>query len=186
MWLESEVLDMTAQKMIFYGLLIFALIALIFFIGYRRNTMRSKESIINFSQLTEHENFEDITLTIYYLNPFALTYAPLSVEGLMNGGYEHRIVIGSSDLMLYIDLFIQIGDIELISVEQESPVNARLYYKFENNLKNETFSVAMWGRNDSMFVNGLEVEEESIFYDVIMPFLPEHIAQELQAWIDRN
>lgn len=39
------------------------------------------------------------------------------------------------------------------------------------------FDVAMWGCDGGILVNGVEVKDNSVFYDVIMPFLPEDAAE---------
>jgi len=146
--------------------------------------MRTEGSIINFSQLIEHESWDGLSLTIFYMSLYSLTPHPLSSENLASRRYEDRIIIGDVTLMEYADLLKEIDSASLTPVEEESRMDARIYYVFENKY-GETFEVAMWGRNDSMFVNGNQVEEESIFYDVIMPFLPENIAEELQAFVMR-
>ena len=148
--------------------------------------MRSEEAIINFSQVIEHEGLNDFSLTIYYLELTILTQMPVTEFDLIDGLHDYKITIPGYRLQDYADIFRQIDNAPFIPVEEESHMDARVLYVFENPDGKEVLRVSMWGRNRSMFVNGNQVEEESIFYDVIMPFLPEHIAQELQAWIDRN
>lgn len=148
--------------------------------------MNSKVSTGNFSKLIESDELDDLNLTIYYLSPYTLTVRALSGEDLENGSYEHRIVVDGDRLKEHIDLLKQLGDTELIPVEQESAMDARIYYIFKNEKSNEIFSVVSGGKNDSMFVNGDEVQGDKIFYEVILPFLPESAAEEVQAIINRR
>jgi hypothetical protein len=72
---------------------------------------------------------------------------------------------------------------ELKPVKQKSLINARFYYLFETDKHDTVLEVAMWGDNKSIFVNGLEVRKNDIFYDVIIPFLPESVLNEFEAYI---
>ena len=59
-----------------------------------------------------------------------------------------------------------------------------MYYVLESKKNGKLLEVAMWGENDdTIFVNGTEVKENDIFYDVIIPFLPEEEAKELKDYI---
>jgi len=168
-------------------LLIFTMVTLFasaFFIINRRNNMNSKK----FFQLIEQERLDGLSLTIYYLRSGILTYSPLSVAGLVNGNFTDSIVINDKSLEEHIDVLKQLNDVKLIPVEQESSINTRIYYVFKNEKGNEIFSVAMWrwDNEGSMFVNGNEVKEDKIFYEVISPFLPEDEVQRLYQFINNN
>ena len=76
-------------------------------------------------------------------------------------------------------------NVELIPVEKKSYIDARIYYVFELNGTNKLFDVILWGGiNDykSLFVNGIEIEENSIFFDVMLPFLSEEETTELNNY----
>ena len=168
---------MKLRKTIILIFIILTLFVSVFFIIDRRNNMNSKK----FFQLIEQERLDGLSLTIYYLSPLALTYKALSVDDLVNGVLANHIVINDKRLGEHIDLLKQLNDVKLIPVEQESPINARLYYIFKNEKGREIFSVAMWGYNNgSVFVNGNEVEGERIFHEVLFPFLPGNIIQDIQ------
>ena len=145
------------------------------------------ERLINFSEVIESGNVDDLSLTIYYLSFLTFTTpALLSIDELVGGWYDHRIVVDGNSLEEHIDLLEQIDDAALIPVAEESRIRAVLYYVFENNQTGETFSVALYGRNESMFVNGIEVEANNIFYDVIIPFLPERAIEDLETIMNRE
>jgi len=165
--------------------------------------MDSTKTFNQFLELIEQERLNDVTLTIYYKNPFAFTRQPLSFDDLVygitavnepsrekndiNGLYEHKIVVDSNRLEEHIDLLNQMSSTTLIPVEKESYLNTRIYYVFETEKNGKVFDVAMWGGDDeySIFVNGVEVKVNDIFYDVIMPFLPKEVAGELERFIGR-
>ena len=136
------------------------------------------------SRQIKRSDFDNIRLTIYYMSPFLLTLVPISTDSLSTGGFADKIVVDGEILEKHIDLINQMIDADLIPIKPQTYVNARIYYKFETHGGKNLFDVAMWGFDDNLFVNGVEVEENDIFYDVIMPFLPDTIKNELKAYIE--
>ena len=58
---------------------------------------------------------------------------------------------------------------------------------FEIKKESKVFDVAMWGGSDGhVFVNGVEVKGDSIFYEIIVPFLPEDAFKELEGFLGRK
>ena len=149
-----------------------------------RNVMYLTKKPITFSELStliNSGNTNDVSLTIYYLSPFILTRAPLSVNDLINHNDIKKIVVDGNHL----DLLVRINNTSLIPVEQNTYLNARLYYVFETENKCKVFDVGLWGGdNNSIFVNGIEIEENDIFYDLIMPFLPKSAVDEIKAYMN--
>jgi hypothetical protein len=144
------------------------------------------------------ENFEGVNLTIYYMSPCITTRAPLSVDDLIygttamnekkkrdeiNGQYEYKIIVNGHKMEEYIDTLEQLRNTALLPIDNKTKISTRIYYVFEIKKEHKIFDVAMWGSTaNSMFVNGIAVEGNNIFYDVIMPFLPEEAARELEKY----
>jgi hypothetical protein len=171
---------MNFNRIINYGVivLLIGVFAFLFF--------RERNNTINFTELIEREHLEDINLTIYYMNPLTFIFWPpdLSVEELMSEHYEYRIVIAGTDLQKYANLLKQLDSVTLITVESEHPVDARVYYRFENKRSGERFSVVISTFCDYILVNGSKVEEHPIFYEVLKPFVPEHEIRTLEMLIE--
>jgi len=106
---------------------------------------------------------------------------PPRIKNDKNGAYDHKIIIDGSSLEEHCDLFKQICSDILIPVEQKSRIDARFYYVFKTEKNRKIFDVAMWGHDGSIYVNGLEVQENDIFYKIVMPFLPDYMAVNLEA-----
>ena len=141
---------------------------------------------LNLSERIERENSSDLCLTIYYSNPLALKFFPITnVEDLKESS-DKKIVVNGSDLEEHIDLFRQIGIDDLKPVViKSSYLDLREYYVLESRKNGKLLDVAMWGAgNNSMIVNGVEVKENKIFGDVIMPFLSEEEAKDLERVIN--
>lgn len=147
-----------------------------------------KKTSLDISELIENESINDISLTIYHLSLQSLMFFPVvSVEDLINRSSDEKIVINGSDLEEHIDLFKQIDNDILIPVKKKSSdLDLRVYYVLENKENGKLFDVAMWGDENSIFVNEIEVEGNNVFYDVIIPFLPEDEAKELEDFILEN
>jgi len=178
---------MKHQKTIILGFLIFTLLVLAIFVGYGWNDTPSKKAALNnISKLTETEDFDDISLTIYYLDPLILTSFPLSVDDLINFNSVNKIVVDGSDVEEHIDLFKQISKDDLIPVKKTSRVDARFYYVFESEKEGKLFDVAMSGANNSVFINGIEFEENDIFFTIIIPFLTEDAKKDLLISVENN
>ncbi len=179
---------MNAKKHIILGIIILVLLAVSILSGCIIINLTFKKPNLDFSKLIKNENIDNLSLTIYYMDPYAFTEFPLDVDDLIKlckeEGIGQRIIIRGSDLEDNIGLFMQIDNHELTSVKKRSFLNARLYYIFESRENGKLFDVAMWGGNDddnSIFINGVEVKENTVFYDIIMPFLPEDIAKKIEA-----
>ena len=145
----------------------------------------------------EYENFSDISLTIYYRDFFSLS-RPATLEQLIggwydntgqqiNGWYDHRVVVTGQDLLEHRDLINQLFVTELAPTETKSIVDARLYYVFEHKTYGELFSFLGFElETGNVFVNGVEVEHNNIFFEVILPFLSEDIAEQVGRFIKKE
>lgn len=176
---------MKVNKFLFLKFLILILLALTILTGCGEKDMRSENVLNNLSKIIEEKDFNGLSLTIYYISPYILTRAPLSVDGLINFDDVTKIVVSGSELEKHIDLLKQLSKDDLIPVKNKSRVNARLYYVFETINEGKILNVAMWSGNGGVFINGLEVEWNDIFYDIIMPFLPKEAADEYGKYIGK-
>ena len=183
------------------GFCILVLITIAILTGFGGSDMRYQTALGDFPKLIELEKFDNLSLTIYYMNPFILTRAPLSVNDLVygitavnesprekndaNGLYEQKIVINGSQLKEHVDLLSRIGSVNLMPIEEKSYLNARIYYVFETEEDGKLLDVVLWGGYDdnSIYVNGIEVEGNNIFYDIIIPFLPEVSVKDLSNYL---
>lgn len=161
----------------------FLLLSVTILTGCGGNDMRPEKALKNFSKQIEQGNLNDIHLTVYYLSPFILTRTPLSIDDLVNHNAVQKFVVDGSTLKEHTDLLSQISNDVVIPVEQKSHINTRLYFVFETTKDKKIFDVSMWGDDNSIFINGLEVKENKLFYDVVSPFLPEDAVKELNNYI---
>jgi hypothetical protein len=124
----------------------------------------------------------DFTLSVYYIDPRILTRAALSVDRLINYSIVTNIVINSDELKEHIDLLKRLNSAELIPVEEESYIDARLYYVFESEKDGKILDVALCTSRGHMFVNGMEVAMNPVFVELVLPFLPEEAQSYVTAF----
>lgn len=150
--------------------------------------MSLKETSPKFFELIESGNLSDISLTIYYMDPFTLTRLPVKIDDLISGKYDSKkIVIDGNRLKEHIDLINRLNHTALKKVIKKSYVNARLYYVFETDKNGNMFDICMGtGNGNSIFVNGIEVKYNDIFFDIIIPFLPEDDIQDFEKWLGQE
>ena len=170
---------MIRNKSIIPGLLV--LLSVTILTGCGCTDMRTEKSLTCLSQI-EQDNIRDISLTIYYMDPNLFTLYPFDVDDLIIN-HEYKVVIDGTHLKGHIDLLKQMGNADLIPVEPDDYMNVRIYYLFENKKGENIFDVAMWGLANTMYVNGLQVKVNDIFYDVLMLFLPDDLVERVNKHI---
>lgn len=142
--------------------------------------LNSKIMCINLNSLLTHENPNDMTLSIYYMNPYILTDIPMNINSLKEV-CTHKIIIDGSSFKDHLTS-LKTDYIYLNKTIINSYLNCRVYYVFESKTKGKLLDVAMWTSGGNMLVNGQEVKSSDIFYNIIMPFLPEEAARDLQKY----
>lgn len=131
------------------------------------------------------ENLQDVTLEIYFMSPYTLTYAPVTAADLMRSCHLH-ITVDTEAVKEHKDLICQMLDTPLTSIDNDDEyLNARICCVLCDKNGEAVFEVAMWGVH-AIFVNGVPYVEDPIFYDVIMEFLPEGAATELQIYLEKG
>lgn len=161
--------------------------------------MTPEEGLSYFVQQRRDGTLGNYRLRIYYASPGVMrswSRPVRSVNDLIRRGHEHSVTVNGEGLMVPsvwdADLLHRIETAELIRVENESNVRARIYYVFETNRGRRIFDVVMFGDNWgigvnwTVFVNGVELEWDDIFYDIIRPHLPLHAAYDMDRIIEEH
>jgi len=172
-------------------LIIFALLFMIILSGCGGSNVETKRIFTDFSRLIEDRDYENLRLTIYFRNP--LLFPPRSsvnVERLIElyPGSTRKFIVEGNALVEHSYLLHQLSNVDMILPECETlPRDVRIYYFIENMITGKMFEVVIQGcRTDPMFVNGVEIEWNEIFYDVIIPFLPEDAVESVEVFLGRR
>jgi len=199
---------MNLKKIIYFFILPLLAIIIAISVVVGINIMNSKKTPISFSEYIKQGEYGGLRLTIYYMRPTTSTPAPVSIDELLYGNnppkkkneiygwYDYKIILegGSNDHENF-EILKQLADLDIIPVENVSYTNARIYYVFENEKGQKIYDVAMWGyltnsNNsayvNSVYVNGIAVEWNDTFCEVIMPFLPGKDARILERYVTEH
>ena len=137
------------------------------------NSSPLQEAMNDYSKIVEGDLPDDIRLTIYYLDPNILTRIPLSKDDLVTFPGVGIITVNSEELASCWELLKELNPSILHPVQEESYINARLYYVFEVGDSDKILEVVINNIHGNAFVNGIEVEDNPIFYELIVPYLTE-------------
>lgn len=125
---------------------------------------------------------KDLTLTIYYIDFRTLTYKPINAEELTEFHNVQKIIVEYDDLIHHTDLLKRMDPSILQPVTEQSYMNARLYYVVESKEYGELLEVIISQVYGNVFVNGVEVADNSVFYEYIEPYLSEEAYSALGIW----
>jgi len=171
-------------------LLAFVLSVSLMFGGCGKEEVAFEPEPSEFFKMIRDGEIEDISLTIYYMHPTALSLIPIDIESIIatcgaeeftKYGHGGIVVVEGTELAKYSDLLTVLSTEKLIPLEQDYYMNARIYYVFKDKSERTVLEVVMWGyvrgrTVTAIFVNGLYVENKDIYYDVVTPFLPKEFA----------
>ena len=120
---------------------------------------------------------EDVTLEIYLTNLHTLYNIPLSVERLIETA-EWSTVVKGEELAKHSELLEKLDAAALQPSETSHYINARVYYIFKNGKGEKLLDVVITPMRLSRIegyvqVNGIAVEWDPVFYQLIEPFLTE-------------
>lgn len=163
--------------------------------------------IKKFEDIISSGNLEGLTLTIYHTSPYDKREIHWNLEQLIYYVEKYksssskpdvfRDEIGHRILRDYMDVLGQLTTDKIELAEEPAGIkgvmDARIYYVFKLN-DVPILEVLMWSCSErsfpvwegkwlNIYVNGVEVEGNKAFYDVIMPFLPKKCAEDLENYI---
>jgi hypothetical protein len=141
------------------------------------------DSTPKLSEIIEDGDLHNLTLTIYYMSFSASTRLPVSLDRLTSELYDYKVTVSGEQLEEHSDLLNQISKTVLLPAENESFVDARLYYVFEHEEYGEIFSFLIFTGYGTMYINGYEVEHNNIFYYAVIPFLPADAVEAIEMYL---
>jgi len=120
----------------------------------------------------------DMSLMIYNATYRMSTDIPLDEAGLIlmcsnskDPSIADKVVIDSTQLSSKIDQLKNINSLSLQKPLISLGKNLRIYYFIETETDGKVLEVGMYGKDSNMFVNGVEVEYDPAFFDLVEPYL---------------
>lgn len=173
---------MNSKKLLKFSCVCLALCLLLTTIltGCSSPSTHLQKSMKDYTKMLEGDLPEDLRLTIYYMSTAILTRYPYGIDDLVKfaGSHSQTIVVEAEELAAHKELLKKLDASKLQPVQEESYINARLYYVFEVGDSEKLLEVVVTPEfldkiNGYVVVNGIEVEDNEIFYELIIPFLTE-------------
>lgn len=168
-------------------LLLFTCISII---GCTGEDMQSKNIVNDYLSKIENTDIADFSLTIYYIEESILTRAPLSIDDLINYSTVKKVTISGNDLSGFIESLKQTSADDLRVVKKDTYIDARVYYVLEGKDGEKILDVVMFGNyktifgySECIFINGLAVEWNSVFFDILLPILPDDAKNDIKAYL---
>lgn len=134
---------------------------------------QARLAIDEFVALTEDIQGSNISLTIYHLPDGIATRAPIrSTDELIANSSTLTIEIPPEALVLDQTILQTMDAISLQPTKTYPNINIRTYYIFMSDNSQNILEIIINDFHRSVFVNGIEVEYNNVFYELIEPFLP--------------
>ena len=149
------------------------IVTIVLLTGCFSNSAKLRWELYDYEEMMQGDIPKDLRLTIYYMSPKILTRFPLNTDQMVSFRETKSIVVSSEKLALYLPVLKNLKHSVLQPVEEETYLNARLYYVFETGNSNKILEIAISYIHSNVFVNGIEVKDNPIFYEIIDPFLTE-------------
>ena len=155
---------------------IVAILATVLFLMHSEKKLEN--TLDDYQEVMEEGIPDDLKLTIYYVDPQVNTQMPIrTVEELAS--FSSIIEVGAEELAAHRELFASLNAAHLKPVDgKENTENSiigflRLVYVLERGNGDVLLEVMATNLvyDDTVLVNGFEVENNPIFYELIDPFL---------------
>ena len=166
---------------IVFACFICVVILLALLTDFDRNDRQLQAEFDEFSKILQQDTEEELSLTIYYIDPSILTRFPLKIEDLVQCSDVQKIYVNSEQLTACWDVLKQLNAENITRVKEPSYLDARMCYIFETERNGKVLEVAFGGNNQSVFINGIEVYNNHIFRDILELYVTESTMEQLEC-----
>lgn len=133
---------------------------------------RKRELLIELNSLADIKDFDDITVSIHWINPRITLRAPLSREAIVTRG-DNEIQLKGNELEGKLDWFNKIKSKDIVVIDEEMWVNARFYVVINSNEDGNLLDLVMFGGWDYFIINDVVIERNDAIVDALIPLLDE-------------
>ena len=136
-------------------------------------------AVWEYSQIQNGEIPNDLRLVIYYMSPLICARYPIDTERIKNTVDTKQIIVDARGIAEHKEQLICLATTELIPKQSKTYLDARVYYVLETDRSGKIFEVAMNSIYGDTFVNGVAVENNSIYSEFIELFLTQDAYEEM-------
>lgn len=142
--------------------------------------------LTDYAAVLESNGLDGLRLSVYYIDPSILTRFPLTEERLLSFESVQRFDVDNAQLLQNIELLKTINAEEMTPVSNTSVLDARLCCIFESDRAGQVLRLTLGGKDNSIFVNGVEVESFELLRDLLMAFASEETMRVLVHYFDKE
>jgi len=131
--------------------------------------------------LAEIEDFEDMTVSIYWLESYVLNRYPWSKNDLIERA-DNVIILQGDEIKGKLEWFKDISEKDIELLEEDQKPDARFYVLIESAEKGKLFELLMFGDSFSYFVNGHLIQWNDKIINALIPLLDEKAFSDLELY----
>lgn len=151
---------------------IIKLLAVIVVVTFMNPSLRLHNAIKSFINTFGAEVPEGASLTIYYMEPWFLTRAPVDTDQIKEYSNTKVIAVPYDELVAHQTVFSKLAAASFTIIKDDYYTDARLYYVFASDNGRKMLGVTVnAGGDDTAEINGIPVKFHPILLEIIEPFL---------------
>lgn len=131
--------------------------------------------------LAEIEDFEDMTVSIYWLESYVLNRYPWSKNDLIERA-DNVIILQGDEIKGKLEWFKDISEKDIELLEEDQKPDTRFYVLIESVEKGKLFELLMFGDSFSYFVNGHRIQWNDKIINALIPLLDEKAFSDLELY----
>lgn len=157
-----------------YSKILIILLAFVFLLQGCSNPQPSQDTddlshlLDDYLKAMENGVPSDMSLTLYNITPHIAYNMPVRKADIIK---TRKTVLDSTELLSRIDYLKKIDNSILQEPEITFYEDLRIYYYIETEADGIVLEVGMYGTDGTIFVNGVEVEYNPVFFDLVSPYL---------------
>lgn len=161
---------MNVKRMVIVVLLV--MLCVVIMSGCNSKKAQLEKELAPYTEMLQNGSISELEMTIYYINPTVFTTVPLGADALKSYRDVHIITVSGEKLSEQIDLLKELSA-DNLQLTSSKYLDARFCFEFSNASGDVLLTFAFWGEGNSVYVNGIAVEENEIFYKLLIPYIPE-------------
>lgn len=131
--------------------------------------------------LAEIEDFEDMTVSIYWIESYVLNRYPWSKNDLIERA-DNVIILQGDEIKGKLEWFKDISEKDIELLEEDQKPDTRFYVLIESAEKGKFFELLMFGDSFSCFVNGHLIQWNDKIINALIPLLDEKAFSDLELY----
>ena len=137
--------------------------------------------LTDYAAVLESNGLDGLRLSVYYIDPSILTRFPLTEERLLSFESVQRFEVDNAQLLQK-----TINAEEMTPVSNASVLDARLCCIFESDRAGQILRLTLGGKDNSIFVNEVEVKNCELLRDLLAAFASEETMRVLVHYFDKE